>query len=58
MTKEEAQKVIQDDKQERLAKCSDLFAQAQRECRCQLTAFPQITPEGKVIAVIQLVAQE
>ncbi len=55
---EEAKKMIDADKSERVTKCSALIEQALKECRCQMTTILQITPDGRIVASVQLTAQE
>ncbi len=58
MNNEEAKKILDTDKGERMAKCSALIEQALKECRCQMTTILQITPDGRIVANVQLTALE
>lgn len=57
MTPTEAAALVERDKQRRVQAAAESVAAALREHGCDLVAVPQITPDGRVVAVVQIVAR-
>ena len=57
MTATEAAALVEQDKQRRVQAAAEAVQAALREHGCDLVAVPQITPDGRVVAVVQIVAR-
>lgn len=57
MTPTEAAALVEQDKQRRGQAAAEAVAAALREHGCDLVAVPQITADGRVVAVVQIVAR-
>lgn len=57
MTPEQARKLVDADKAARVQKAADAVAAILREHDCDLIAVPQLTPDGRVTAVVQIAAR-
>ena len=57
MTPVEAAALVEQDKQRRVEAAAAAVQAALREHGCDLVAVPQLTPDGRVVAVVQLVAR-
>lgn len=57
MTTEEMKAAIEKDRQERAQLCMDEIQAALDEHGCRLVTTPQINAEGRIVAVVQLVAE-
>lgn len=57
MTPDEARKLVDADKQARVQAAAEAVAAILREHECDLVAVPQITPDGRVTAVVQIAAR-
>ncbi len=56
MTPDEMKQAIEQDKQQRAQLCMAAIQAAMEEHGCQLVPTPQINAEGRIVAVVQLVA--
>lgn len=57
MTPVEAAQLVEADKQSRLQAFGRALELAAQEYRCDLVALPQVTPDGRLVAVIQAIAK-
>lgn len=57
MTKADAAALIEQDKQQRVAAALAAIHAVLREHECDLISVPQVTPDGRIIAVVQVVAR-
>lgn len=57
MTSDEMKQAIEKDKAERAQLCMDEIQAALKEHGCRMVATPQINAEGRIVAVVQLVAE-
>lgn len=57
MTTTEAAALVEADKQRRVQAAAEAVQAALRDHSCDLVAVPQLTPDGRVVAVVQLVAR-
>ena len=57
MTTEQAAALVEADKQRRMKLAAEAVQAALAEHGCDLVAVPQIAPDGRVVAVVQLVAR-
>lgn len=57
MTPDEARKLVDADKAARVQAAAEAVAAILRERECDLVAVPQITPDGRVTAVVQIAAR-
>jgi len=57
MTPTEAAALVEADKQRRSKAAAEAVQAALRENNCDLLAVPQIAADGRVVAVVQLVAR-
>jgi len=57
MTPTEAAALVEADKQRRVQAAAEAVQAALRENNCDLLAVPQIAADGRVVAVVQLVAR-
>jgi pyruvate/2-oxoglutarate dehydrogenase complex dihydrolipoamide acyltransferase (E2) component len=57
MTTEQAAALVEADKQRRMKLAAEAVQAALAEHGCDLLAVPQIAPDGRVVAVVQLVAR-
>lgn len=57
MTPEQAAALVEQDKQRRIKLAAEAVQAALAEHGCDLVALPQIAPDGRVVAVVQLVAR-
>ncbi len=57
ITPTEAAALVAADKQRRINAAAEAVAAVLREHQCDLVAVPQITPDGRVVAVVQIVAR-
>ena len=51
---EEARTMVALEEQQRIQSCNNMIQQVLQKHNCQLVAFPQITPDGRVVAVVQI----
>ena len=58
MTPGQAKQMIDEERMERARMCLAQIQAALDAHRCQLMAAPQITPDGRIVAVVQVVAGE
>jgi pyruvate/2-oxoglutarate dehydrogenase complex dihydrolipoamide acyltransferase (E2) component len=58
MTPTEAAQLVEQDKQRRIKLAAEAVQAALAEHGCDLVALPQIAPDGRVVAVVQLVARQ
>jgi len=56
MNAEEARAAIEQDRQERAQACLAEIQATLEKHSCQLAAIPQFTPDGRVVAEVQVVA--
>ena len=57
MTPTEAAALVEADRQQRIKAAAEAVQVALAEHGCDLVAVPQIAPDGRVVAVVQLVAR-
>ena len=57
MTPAEAAALVEADKQRRVKLAAEAVQAALQEHQCDLVALPQIAADGRVVAVVQLVAR-
>lgn len=57
MTPTEAAALVQADKERRVKLAAEAVQAALTEHGCDLVAVPQIAPDGRVVAVVQIVAR-
>lgn len=57
MTPTEAAALVEADKQRRVKLAAEAVQAALTEHGCDLVAVPQIAPDGRVVAVVQIVAR-
>lgn len=57
MTTEQAATLVGADKQRRMKLAAEAVQAALAEHGCDLLAVPQIAPDGRVVAMVQLVAR-
>lgn len=57
MTATEAAALVEADRQRRMKLAAEAVQAALAEYGCDLLAVPQIAPDGRVVAVVQLVAR-
>ena len=57
ITPTEAAALVEADKQRRVQAAAEAVAAALREHNCDLIALPQITADGRVVAVVQIAAR-
>lgn len=57
MTPTEAAALVEQDKARRIEAAAAAVQAALREHGCDLLAVPQLTPDGRIVAVVQLVAR-
>jgi len=57
MTPTEAAQLVEQDRQRRVQAAAEAVQAALRENNCDLLAVPQIAADGRVVAVVQLVAR-
>ena len=57
ITPEQAAALVEADKQRRIKAAAKAVQAALAEHGCDLVAVPQIAPDGRVVAVVQLVAR-
>lgn len=57
MDANEARKLVEQDKQARVQAAADAVGAILREHECDLIAVPQFTPDGRITAVVQIVAR-
>lgn len=57
MTPTEAAQLVEQDKQRRVQAAAEAVQAALAEHGCDLVALPQFAPDGRVVAVVQLVAR-
>lgn len=57
MTPTEAAALVEADKHRRVQAAAEAVAAALEEYQCNLVALPQIAPDGRVVAVVQLAAR-
>ncbi len=57
ITPEQAHQAIEDDKQQRMKALAKIIENATAELRCDLVALPQYTPDGRTVAVLQIIAR-
>jgi len=54
---EEASKTIEADRRNRLKVASEAVERALKDNHCDLVATPQISSDGRVVAIVQIVAR-
>lgn len=57
MSADEARRVVDADKAQRVQAAAEQVAAILREQGCDLVAVPQLTADGRVTAVVQIVAR-
>lgn len=57
MTPLEAEQLLEADKRQRVEAMGKAIQAAAQEFHCDLLGVPQIAPDGRVVAVIQIVAR-
>ena len=57
ITPEQAAALVEADKQRRIKAAAEAVQAALAEHGCDLVALPQFAPDGRVVAVVQLVAR-
>jgi len=57
MTPTEAAALVEADKQRRVKAAAEAVAAALQEHQCDLVALPQIAADGRIVAVVQIVAR-
>ena len=57
MTPIEAAALVEQDKQRRVQAAAAAVQAALREHDCDLVAVPQIAPDGRIVAVVQIIAR-
>ena len=57
MTASEAAALVEADRQRRIKAAAEAVQAALAEHGCDLVALPQFAPDGRVVAVVQLVAR-
>ncbi len=57
MTATEAAALVEADRQRRIKAAAEAVQAALAEHGCDLVALPQFAPDGRVVAVVQLVAR-
>lgn len=57
MTPTEAAQLVEQDRQRRIKAAAEAVQAALAEHGCDLVALPQFAPDGRVVAVVQLVAR-
>ena len=57
MTPEQAAALVEQDKQRRIKLAAEAVQAALAEHGCDLVALPQIAADGRIVAVVQLVAR-
>jgi hypothetical protein len=57
MTPAEAERLIEADKRERAEAVSKIIQDALSAHRCELIGVPQIAPDGRIVALVQIVAR-
>ena len=57
MTPTEAAALVEADKQRRVKAAAEAVQAALQEHQCDLVALPQIAADGRVVAVVQIVAR-
>jgi len=57
MTPTEAAALVEADKQRRVQAAAEAVQAALKEYQCDLVAVPQIAADGRVVAVVQIVAR-
>jgi hypothetical protein len=57
MTTDEARKLVDADRTSRVQAAADAVQSILREHECDLVALPQISPDGRVVAVVQIMAR-
>lgn len=53
----EARRLVDADKARRVQAAAEQVAALLREAECDLVAVPQITPDGRITAMVQIVAR-
>lgn len=57
MTPTEAAALVKADNERRVKAAAEAVAAAMREYDCDLVAVPQVTPDGRIVAVVQIAAR-
>lgn len=57
MTPTEAAQLVEQDKQRRVQAAAEAVQAALKQHECDLVALPQVTADGRVVAVVQIVAR-
>jgi len=57
MTTEQAAALVEADRQRRVQAAAEAVAAALREHNCDLVAVPMITPDGRIVAQVQVMAK-
>ena len=57
MTPLAAEQFLEADKRQRAEAMGQAIEEAAQEFRCELLGVPQIAPDGRIVAVIQIVAR-
>ena len=58
MSAEDARKLLERERDNQLRRCRALIQQALQETGCQIVAQPQLTQDGRLGAVVQIVVDE
>ena len=58
MTTEDARRLLEQERDDRLRRCHTLIQQALKETGCQIVAQPQLAQDGRLGAVVQIVVNE
>lgn len=54
----EAERIVEEAKEQRLRSCSQEIEAALAKYRCQLVAMAQITPDGRIVAMTQIIPRD
>jgi hypothetical protein len=57
MTPEQALQFVEEDRQQRIQAAAEAVQAVLAQHRCALVAVPQIAPDGRIVAVVQIVAR-
>jgi len=57
LTKEQLQQLIESDRNARVGRATQRIREVLDEEQCQLVAQPQITNDGRIVALVQIVAK-
>jgi len=57
VTLEQARQAMADDEQRRMTAAAQAIKEVLAEHRCEIVAVPQIAQDGRIVAVVQVVAK-